>query len=191
MKSPGERIKFIRKKNNLTQEELATILDSTKTSISRYERDLSHMETYTLIKFCLHLNVSSDYILGLSDEDTSVKSTEKNRLDILNNINETKLNTLFLDEDYYWITKDSSTPKYGGQTVWDGYTEDGREIRVLRPVFPEKAKEVCESVYGYSPMIINSKNDVIPFEVLGGHALIRESICKQFLPQYLLPYIVE
>jgi transcriptional regulator with XRE-family HTH domain len=64
----GTRLKELRKEKNLTQQELADKVDLVKGSISAYEKSLKYPSVEVLIKLCNYFNVSSDYLLGLSDE---------------------------------------------------------------------------------------------------------------------------
>lgn len=61
----GIKLKELRRKNNLTQKELASILSCNQSMIARWE----HCEcepTESIIKVtALYFNVSADYLLGL------------------------------------------------------------------------------------------------------------------------------
>lgn len=63
----GVRLKELRKAKNLTQQELAEKVDLVKSSISAYEKCSKYPSVEVLIKLCGYFNVSSDYLLGLSD----------------------------------------------------------------------------------------------------------------------------
>ena len=63
----GERIKQIRKENNLSQELIAEMLNTTQSTISSYERGKTLIITAFLYEFCKKLNVSADYIVGRSN----------------------------------------------------------------------------------------------------------------------------
>lgn len=64
----GTRLKELRKEKKLTQQELADKVDLVKGSISAYEKSLKYPSVEALIRLCNYFNVSSDYLLGLSDE---------------------------------------------------------------------------------------------------------------------------
>lgn len=64
------RLKEIRVKNHLTQEELAERMRTEKNQISRWERGESIPRSEALIELSQILGVSVDYLLGLSDEPT-------------------------------------------------------------------------------------------------------------------------
>lgn len=64
----GTRLKELRLEKKLTQQELADKLGLVKSSISAYEKSLKYPSVEVLIKMCTCFNVSSDYLLGLSDD---------------------------------------------------------------------------------------------------------------------------
>lgn len=53
----------------LTQTELANFLNTTQDTISLWEREKSNPDIEQLIKLALFFDVSTDYLLGLEDED--------------------------------------------------------------------------------------------------------------------------
>lgn len=62
----GERLKKMRTKHKETQEDLAKILETNRTTIFRYENG-SMPQLPVLIKIAKHYNVSLDYLCGLID----------------------------------------------------------------------------------------------------------------------------
>ena len=60
----GERIKEIRKKNNLKQSDLARIMHTTQSTVSSYEHGNTLILTAFLYEMCTKLNVSANYIVG-------------------------------------------------------------------------------------------------------------------------------
>lgn len=63
-----ERLRESRLKSHLTQEELATKIQTDKKQISRWESGGSVPHAETLIELSRILSVSVDYLLGISDE---------------------------------------------------------------------------------------------------------------------------
>lgn len=61
--SIGSKIAAARKKQNLTQEQLAELLGVTRQSVSRWESDAVYPETDKIIKLAEILNVNCDYLL--------------------------------------------------------------------------------------------------------------------------------
>lgn len=60
-----ERLKEIRLDRDENQKDVATILETTKQQISKYETGVNEMTVSKLRTLCLHYGVSADYILGL------------------------------------------------------------------------------------------------------------------------------
>ncbi|MCC0645486.1 helix-turn-helix domain-containing protein [Clostridioides sp. ZZV14-6150] len=60
----GERLKKLRTEKKLTQQELATILNINKSSISRYEKDQQIPEIKLLKVMADYFNISLDYLIG-------------------------------------------------------------------------------------------------------------------------------
>lgn len=61
----NEKIRYLRERKGLTQEDVAKLLDTTQQQYSRYENG-TEMPYSLLIKLALFYNVSTDYILGLT-----------------------------------------------------------------------------------------------------------------------------
>ncbi len=68
----AERLRYLRRRQNLTLEKLATELNSTKTTLSRYENNKRSPDADFIVKTAKYFSVSSDYLLGLSDHPTTV-----------------------------------------------------------------------------------------------------------------------
>ena len=64
----AKRIKRIRRENDVTQDELANILNITRSSISKYENGINLALTSYIIGFCKHFQVSADFVTGKIDE---------------------------------------------------------------------------------------------------------------------------
>ena len=62
----GTRLKELRKKKGLSQEEVANRINVTKNTISSYERKVINPKLEVLIDLAILYNTSVDYILGLS-----------------------------------------------------------------------------------------------------------------------------
>ncbi|MGN0162563.1 MAG: helix-turn-helix domain-containing protein [Candidatus Ornithomonoglobus sp.] len=61
-------IRDLREDHDLTQQQIADILGTSQTMYARYERGASELPIRHLIALCKYYKVSSDYILGLSEE---------------------------------------------------------------------------------------------------------------------------
>ncbi|MBR3148841.1 MAG: helix-turn-helix transcriptional regulator [Eubacterium sp.] len=62
-----KRIRDLREDNDYTQQQIADMLGTSQTMYARYERGANELPIRHLIKLCKIYNVSSDYILGLTD----------------------------------------------------------------------------------------------------------------------------
>ena len=63
-KLSGQRLKELRKKHNLTQKELANMLNTDISLPSKYERGIYPIATVYLYSLCKKYDVSADYLLG-------------------------------------------------------------------------------------------------------------------------------
>ena len=64
----GQRIAKIRKKNGLTQKQLAEKMGLINYLISDYETGRRHLYDEMVARFAIALEVSADYLLGLTDK---------------------------------------------------------------------------------------------------------------------------
>lgn len=64
----NEIIRALREDNDLTQTELGRILNVNQITISQYERGIRQLSPNMIIAYAKFFNVSTDYILGLTDE---------------------------------------------------------------------------------------------------------------------------
>lgn len=65
------RLKFLRKKHKLSQEELAKKINTTKGTISNYENEHSTPSNEVLKDLANVLNTTTDYLLGRTDNPNS------------------------------------------------------------------------------------------------------------------------
>ena len=80
------RIREIRKEKGYTQSKIAKEIGMEQTQYSRYERGENEIKVNVLIDICKSLKVSSDYLLGLTDDPTT-HWTIKNNINIYGNNN--------------------------------------------------------------------------------------------------------
>ena len=72
----GERLYELRNKNNLSQEELAEVLDVSRQSISKWENDKGYPEMTRLLFMSDYFDVSLDYLMrGIKKENNEEKVT--------------------------------------------------------------------------------------------------------------------
>lgn len=81
MDSIGYRISKARRHMNINQKELAKRANIVEGSLSRYENDIREPKAAALIQIADALNVSTDYLLGVSDE-MEVRPTLTDKTDL-------------------------------------------------------------------------------------------------------------
>jgi len=62
-----ERLKDVREDHDLTQEDVAALLQTTRQQVSKWETGVQMMGVDKYVKLAKHYNVSVDYLLGLTD----------------------------------------------------------------------------------------------------------------------------
>ena len=62
-----KRLKDLREDNDLTQSQLAQIIMQSKSTISKYENGQIEPNIQTIIALAKYFNVTTDYLLGISD----------------------------------------------------------------------------------------------------------------------------
>ena len=73
----GERLLILRERDDISQVELAKILNIGSASISKYEANEQEPPDYMKIKIAKHFNVSLDYLCGLIDIPISYNYSPK------------------------------------------------------------------------------------------------------------------
>ncbi len=64
-----QNLKFLRTKNNISQQQLADIIGVTQQSINKYENHKVEPDIQTLIKLAEYFNTSVDYLIGHTNID--------------------------------------------------------------------------------------------------------------------------
>lgn len=98
------RIKQLREKRGLIQEILAAGLGITQQMLSKYERDVTLIKVDILKKIATYFNVTTDYLLGVSDVKRDLQRQMK--------MNET------LDEYYDLIEIYKDLDSYDKEMIW-------------------------------------------------------------------------
>lgn len=98
------RIKILREKRGLIQAILATELGITQQTLSKYEKDVNIIKIDVLKRLAEYFNVTTDYLLGLSDLKRDLTGQLK--------ISET------LDEYYDLIEVYKKLDRYDQELVW-------------------------------------------------------------------------
>lgn len=68
-----QRLRVLREDQELTQKQIAEILDMSQTGYSKYETGENDVPTQVLIKLADYYNTSTDYILGRTNVKTPYK----------------------------------------------------------------------------------------------------------------------
>lgn len=98
------RIKQLRKKRGFTQQRLASELGITQQMLSKYEKDISFIKIDVLKRIAVCFNVTTDYLLGISDVKRDLQKQLK--------MNET------LDEYYDLIEVYKELDQYDQEMIW-------------------------------------------------------------------------
>lgn len=98
------RIKQLRKKRGITQQRLASELGITQQMLSKYEKDISLIKIDVLKRIAVYFNVTTDYLLGISDVKRDLQKQLK--------MNET------LDEYYDLIEVYKELDQYNQGMIW-------------------------------------------------------------------------
>lgn len=128
----NEILKELRKERNITQNELADMLSCNRQKIADWERGKSTPSAEDIIVLSKKLNVSSDYLLGLSEAQTNDKDVQficdytglsKNSVDMLhylqpywllptlNALIESETSSIYKDLGYVSVKKDEENEK--------------------------------------------------------------------------------
>lgn len=94
----GERLQEIRKDHGDTQQSLADKLHVTLFAVRCWEQGKSSPNYDTLIKICKLYHISSDYLLGLIDEDQHYLQPQQKRLSAENLMTVKKFTAFLLNE---------------------------------------------------------------------------------------------
>lgn len=98
------RIKQLRQKRGVIQEILAAELGITQQMLSKYERDVTLIKVDILKKIAAYYNVTTDYLLGVSDVKRDIKGQMK--------VNET------LDAYYDLVEVYKDLDSYDQEMIW-------------------------------------------------------------------------
>lgn len=71
----AKRLKELRQEKKIGQNALSNLLDMCNASISYYETDKQDPTVTNLVKLATYFDVSTDYLLGLTDDKTPSKPT--------------------------------------------------------------------------------------------------------------------
>ena len=72
----GQRLKTVRKQKGFNQTEFSKLLNIPRVTYGGYERDDRFPDYKTIIKLITTLNISADYLFGLSDIPRKITTSE-------------------------------------------------------------------------------------------------------------------
>lgn len=78
MKQIGQIIRELRRELDCTQNKLADVLGVTQDSISLWENDKRIPDTQYIVEMAKFFDVTTDYLLGLTDEYKNVRFAKEN-----------------------------------------------------------------------------------------------------------------
>ena len=119
------RIKQLRQKRGVIQEILAAELGITQQMLSKYERDVTLIKVDILKKIAEYFNVTTDYLLGVSDVKRDIKGQMK--------VNET------LDAYYDLIEVYKDLDPYDQEMIWS-------IIQTVKKISDKRKKDNMQTV---------------------------------------------
>ena len=82
----AERLKDIRIENDLTQAQMAKILNTTQTSYNRWENNVELISLKKLTRVCNYFNTSMDYLVGITRNNIGNGKHDLDYKEVGNNI---------------------------------------------------------------------------------------------------------
>ena len=79
MDSYFPRLRDLREDRDLSQKQIADLLNMKQPQYSRYERGIRDIPTDVLITLAKFYNTSTDYILGLTNDSTPYRQLDKKK----------------------------------------------------------------------------------------------------------------
>lgn len=99
------RIREVRENRHIIQEIVANEIGITQQMLSRYERDITCIKVDVLIKIAKYFNVTTDYLLGLSDIKRDIHA-------------QMRMNKI-IDESYDMIEVFNGLDEYDKELIWN------------------------------------------------------------------------
>ena len=82
----GFKLKSLRLEKHLTQKQLGSKLGVNKATISAYEKGSTYPSIDIMIKLCEYFDVSVDYMVGLKEQFSNMKSLSDEQYQTINNL---------------------------------------------------------------------------------------------------------
>lgn len=101
----GAKLRALRQEHELTQDQLAKKLDTSKSNISKYESDSIEPNMRTLVLIATYFNVSIDYLLGNSQDAETIQTSSVLDQELLNYFHEIQKIALLSDNEKRFVKK--------------------------------------------------------------------------------------
>ena len=124
----ASRIKEVRESRHLIQEIVANEIGVTQQAFSKYERDITNIKVDVLIKLAEYFNVTTDYLLGLSDVKRDLQRQVEMNKD--------------LDEYYELIEAFKSLDNYDKELLWN-IVQKLKETSIKRKKNTKEGTKLC------------------------------------------------
>ena len=99
----GNKIKFFREKQGISMDELATALDVSKSTVSRYENNKREPNIDTLQNIAIALGVTINELVGLTKLEEDMQYFKNRQSELTTKINEVDLNIKNVNEIYQYL----------------------------------------------------------------------------------------
>ena len=127
----SERLKLLRKEHKLSQKQVSDILDISESGYGYYEQGRNEPSIEMIKKLADRYDVTTDYLLGLSNSPDKDSTDTKNDFDSLKEINKLLIKYNIDDMAFFDIEK---WENYGSRTITG--------IRKLLSIFSSKIQRV-------------------------------------------------
>lgn len=101
----GSRLKALRQEYQLTQNQLAKKLDTSKSNISKYESDTIEPNMKTLVLISKYFNVSIDYLLGNPTKEKITHSPSSSDTELMEYFHKIQNTAIISEQDKAKVTQ--------------------------------------------------------------------------------------
>ena len=171
----GEKLAILRKKKNLTQEQMAEMLGVSRQSVSRWEMDVAFPETEKLVKLGRLLECSIDYLLNAEQQEQNKAACQMSASECCKFIRECgyfflatsfgdrprlrPMGMIYANEKALFIATDKRKAVYtdlrhNSQVELAGYNMNSRRwLRISGEVKEEASQKIREEMVEIYPML--------------------------------------
>ena len=143
----GNILKKLRQENNLTQDELAKKINTSRSNIANYENDKNMPSVDILEKLSHTFNCSTDYLMG----KTNKKNIDTNDMNSIKNYYEEKINVTLENKYYEWLLNGEGSGLRSGMIDASGIVNglmNAAYAYIVRPTFYLKSNVFYKSGIG-------------------------------------------